>query len=373
MIAKVKNLFLSWILDIKDKTALELYKESNPQEVAIPDAHGNLKFTAQGALPETLVSSPSGFIPIKKALKTIPYQPYKMRLNNGMELIAADEHLVITPSGEKALLNLQPNEQVITIDGPSAVIDVVRLPDSPVEMYDFEVEHEDHVYYTNGILSHNTTVIAAFLLWFACFNLDKYILVASKDNDAAMDVLGRIRFSYEELPMWLKPGATLFNQHTVSFDNGSTIRSQATTENTGRGRSVSLLMIDELAFVRQEIQSAMWASLAPTLSTGGKCIISSTPNGDQELFAQLWREAQSGGAGSFHPIFAPWDRHPERDEKYKAEMIGKVGELVFRQEYNSLIDSTSINILHDGIKRQTTFGELYKLLYNEGKGQIRTI
>lgn len=191
-----------------------------------------------------------------------------------------------------------------------------------------------------------TTVISAFLLWYACFNggakeaaesesedNGKYILVASKDNDAAMDVLGRIKYSYEELPMWLKPGCTLFNRHEISFDNGSTIKSQATTENTGRGRSVSLLMIDELAFVKGEIQRAMWTSLAPTLSTGGKCIISSTPNGDKELFSELWREAKVGGDGAFYPIFAPWNRHPDRGADFEAKMRRQVGDLMFDQEY----------------------------------------
>jgi hypothetical protein len=145
--------------------------------------------------------------------------------------------------------------------------------------------------------------------------------------------MNRIRFGYEELPHWLKPGCLYFNKHEISFDNNSTIKSSATTENTGRGRSVSLLMLDELAFVKREIQLAMWASLAPTLSTGGSCIISSTPNGDQDLFATLWREAESGING-FKTVFAPWSEHPERDAAYRDEMIAKVGELMFRQEYN---------------------------------------
>jgi hypothetical protein len=222
----------------------------------------------------------------------------------------------------------------------------------PFILYDYQEEavmsflEKKDVILMMGRQQGKTTVIAAFLLWYACFNggaqellasesddNGKYILVASKDNDAAMDVLSRIKFSYEELPMWIKPGCVLFNRHEISFDNGSTIKSQATTENTGRGRSVSLLMIDELAFVKSEIQGAMWTSLAPTLSTGGKCIISSTPNGDKELFSQLWREAKAGGAGSFHPIFAPWYRHPDRGPEYEIEMRRKVGDLMFDQEY----------------------------------------
>lgn len=183
-----------------------------------------------------------------------------------------------------------------------------------------------------------TTVIAAYLLWFACFNFDKYVLVASKDNDAAIDVMDRIRYGYEELPMWLKPGCLYFNRHEIVFDNKSAIKSSATTENTGRGRSIALLMLDELAFVKREIQQAMWTSLAPTLSTGGQCIISSTPNGDQDLFAEIWRESNTNGeskvgANGFFPVRVEWDEHPDRDEQYRRDMIAKIGSDMWEQEY----------------------------------------
>lgn len=212
-----------------------------------------------------------------------------------------------------------------------------------------------------------TTVIAAYLLWFACFRSEKYVLVASKDNDAAIDVMDRIRYGYEELPMWLKPGCIYNNRHEIVFDNDSAIKSSATTEGTGRGRAVSLLMLDELAFVKPDIQTGMWTSLAPTLSTGGQCIISSTPNGDQELFAQLWRDAntyngEKPGRNGFFPVRVAWDEHPDRDESYRQAMIGKVGELAWKQEYESTIYNTIITIKQNGQERNILIGELYELL-----------
>lgn len=108
--------------------------------------------------------------------------------------------------------------------------------------------------------------------------------------------------------------------------------------------SHNCLMIDELAFVNPAIQEAMWASLAPTLSTGGQCLISSTPNGDQELFAKLWRAAQAAEDGAFYPVAASWYQHPERGNgdlnspeaiAYKKSMLAKVGELMWRQEYEA--------------------------------------
>jgi hypothetical protein len=177
-----------------------------------------------------------------------------------------------------------------------------------------------------------TTVIGAFLLWYSQFHEDASILVASNKNSNAMEIMARITFAYEELPMWLKAGTKYATKHSLDFDNGSVIVSQATTENTGRGMSISLLMLDELAFVKRSIQEEMWTSLAPTLSTGGACIVSSTPNGDDDLFATLWTGAELNTNG-FIPISVGWDEHPDRDENFKREMIAKVGELKWRQEY----------------------------------------
>lgn len=84
-----------------------------------------------------------------------------------------------------------------------------------------------------------TTCIAVYLLWIAMFQNNKNILVASKDNAASIDIMDRIRYAYEELPMWLKPGVKIWNRHSIEFDNGSTIISTSTTENTGRGKSIS--------------------------------------------------------------------------------------------------------------------------------------
>lgn len=176
-----------------------------------------------------------------------------------------------------------------------------------------------------------TQTVSMFLLWYAMFNRDQTILIASKNNSHAMEIMDRIRFAYEELPHWLKAGCKYYNKHNIEFDNGSRIISQATTEKTGRGYSISKLYLDELAFINPNIQENMWASLAPTLSTGGSAIISSTPNGDTELFATLWRGANTQ-QNSFVPLFFPWNRHPDRGQEYLDEMQGQLGPKKFRQE-----------------------------------------
>lgn len=176
-----------------------------------------------------------------------------------------------------------------------------------------------------------TLTVAMFLLWYACFNDDVTLLVASKNQSHALEIAGRIRFAFEELPNWVKPGVKYYNRHNLEFVNGSRIISEATTEKTSRGLSLSKIYIDEMAFVNTRIQEELWTSLTPTLSTGGSAIITSTPNGDTELFSTLWRGAMSGING-FAPFQVDWREHPERDDSYWNTMVAQIGLLKTRQE-----------------------------------------
>lgn len=191
---------------------------------------------------------------------------------------------------------------------------------------------------------------SAYLLWFSMFHFDKTILIASNKEDGAKEMITRIQFAYENLPFWLKPGVIEggWNKFSLAFDNGSRILSEATSENSGRGLSVSLLFLDEFAFVAANIAEAFWTSIAPTLATGGDCIIASTPNGDLNLYAQLWRGADLGVNG-FYPIHVKWDEPPGRDKKFKEAQIAKIGDRKWLQEYETVFlssDALLIDSLH---------------------------
>ncbi len=227
------------------------------------------------------------------------------------------------------------------------------------ELYPYQEELIDCVHNNRDVIvlasrqMGKTQTIAMYLLWFGMM-ADKEnpqtILIASKNNSHAIEIMDRMKFAYEELPMWLKPGVVFYNRHSIKFDNGTVIKSESTTEKTGRGLSISKLYLDELAFINPRIQGEMWASLAPTLSTGGSFIISSTPNGDTELFSSLWRGAVAELNG-FKSVQIEWHQHPERDESYLADMRGKLGDLKFRQEVmieflssdSTLFDSVKLN------------------------------
>ena len=204
-----------------------------------------------------------------------------------------------------------------------------------------------------------TISAAGYLLWYAMFVPDSTILVAAHKYLGAQEIMQRIRYSYENCPDFIRAGVTSYNKGSLDFENGSRIVSQTTTENTGRGMSISLLYCDEFAFVRPTIASEFWTSITPTLSTGGKCIITSTPNSDEDQFAQIWRAANKCfdnfgnetelGTNGFKAFSSRWQEHPDRDDAWAEQMRSQLGEERFRREMECefiIFDETLINPLH---------------------------
>ena len=187
-----------------------------------------------------------------------------------------------------------------------------------------------------------STSAAGYLLWYAMFVPDSTILVAAHKYTGSQEIMTRIRYAYELCPDHIRAGCTSYNKLSLDFENGSRIVSATTTENTGRGMSITLLYADEFAFVRPGIAKEFWTSISPTLATGGKAIITSTPNSDEDQFALLWKGANKCedefgeptdlGINGFKAYRSYWNEHPDRDEKWAAEQRAQLGEDRFRRE-----------------------------------------
>ena len=208
--------------------------------------------------------------------------------------------------------------------------------------------------------SGKTTCASAYLLWYAMFHPDQTILVAAHKYTGSQEIMQRIRYGYELCDEHIRCGVVSYNKGSIDFDNGSRIVSATTTGNTGRGMSISLLYCDEFAFVQPNIATEFWTSISPTLATGGRAIITSTPNSDEDEFAIIWKESQNKfdefgnektdglGLNGFHGFRAEWFEHPDRDEKWKSVEMGRIGEERFRREYGCeflVYDETLINSL----------------------------
>ena len=153
-----------------------------------------------------------------------------------------------------------------------------------------------------------TTIASAYALWLAVFQRHQSIVILSKGDTEATEVLDRIKIMYEELPGFLQPGITEDNKHTLKLKNRSIIKSRPSGKQSGRSLAGSFLIIDEAAFV--ESIDTIWAAVYPIISTGGRAFVLSTVNGLGNWFYETYARAVEK-ANSFNAIDIRWREHPE--------------------------------------------------------------
>jgi hypothetical protein len=145
------------------------------------------------------------------------------------------------------------------------------------------------------------------------------------------------------------------NKQKIKFSHGSEIKAVPTSEDAGRSEALSLLIIDEAAFVRNF--DTIWTGIYPTISTGGRVIILSTPNGVGGQYHKLYVDAEAG-LNEFNPINLPWSVHPERDNEWFEKTTKNLNKRQIAQEYlcdfaisgDTFLDLNSIEWLRTNIR-----------------------
>ena len=192
------------------------------------------------------------------------------------------------------------------------------------DTYDFQDEllKDFNDYRFNVILKARqlgiSTITAGYIVWMMLFHRDKAILVMATKFATAGNLVKKVKGIMRNIPDWLKI-ATIDVDNRTSFElsNGSSIKAASTSGDAGRSEALSLLVLDEAAHI--ENLEELWTGLYPTLSTGGRCIALSTPNGVGNWFHKTCVDAQAG-ANNFNLTTLMWDVHPDRDEEwYKKE------------------------------------------------------
>ena len=159
-----------------------------------------------------------------------------------------------------------------------------------------------------------STLTAAYATWLAIFQKDKNILIIATKLSVAQNFIKKVKIIIRNLPPWLVlPQIVTNNKQLLEFSHGSSVKAIPTSEDAGRSEALSLLIVDEAAFVRNF--DDLWMGLYPTISTGGRVVILSTPNGVGGQYHELFTNAEAG-LNEFKAIRLPWDVHPERDQEW---------------------------------------------------------
>ena len=292
------------------------------------------------------VKTDTGYSKIKKLYKTRDYEIYRLTTNTGKILECADKHIIFNKQMKEMFVkDVRKFMYIQTEDGPEQIISIQRLG-SRVEMYDLELDDINHRYYSNGILSHNTTTTAIFFAWFSIFNTDKNLGIIAQRDQIAGEVFSKIKSIIKYLPFFLKPGCIKFNAKGYHFDNGCTAVYRPASVDSMQGYTLDVLYIDEFAYIKNTQAREFWNNVYPTLSSmsNSRVMITSTPNG-RNLFWELWNNAIEG-KNFFKTMRVDWWEVPGRDEVWKQQEIANLGsEAAFAQQYGLSFDAGVKNTL----------------------------
>jgi len=189
-----------------------------------------------------------------------------------------------------------------------------------------------------------STIVSAYVVWMMLFHRDKNVLVMATKFSTATNVVKKVKNIMKNLPDWIRiSDIKIDNRASFELSNGSQIKATSTSGDAGRSEALSLLVIDEAAHV--EGLEELWTGLYPTLSTGGRCIALSTPNGVGNWFHKTYIDAEQGENDFFHSIL-PWDVHPERDQAWFEKETRNMSRRQIAQELECNFNTSGETVIH---------------------------
>lgn len=176
-----------------------------------------------------------------------------------------------------------------------------------------------------------STLMAGYALWLMLFSKDKTVLVIATKQITAQNMVEKVKFMYHNLPSWFRLKRPLVDSAlSLKLFNNSQIIASSASPDAARSYAVSLLVIDETAFI--DNAENIYTAIKPTIATGGKCMIASTPNGVGNFFHSTWVSAELGTT-DFLPVKLNWDVHPERDKVWFEKECANMSPRMIAQEY----------------------------------------
>lgn len=216
-----------------------------------------------------------------------------------------------------------------------------------------------------GRQTGKTTIATLYILWYALFHKSKCIAVLANKASQAEEILLRIKNAYTELPMWLQQGLVKWNNGEITMENKTKIFCGASSSSSVRGKSIDLLLVDEFAFIDDNMATKFMQSVFPTQAAkkDAMMMLISTPKG-MNHFYDIWTKAVAG-KNSFIPCKVQWYEVEGRDEKWLQKQIQDNGEMFVNQEYKCLCGNEKVNIqTSNGECREISLEELYILEQN---------
>lgn len=234
------------------------------------------------------ILTPLGYKEIEYIHKTIPYEKYRLKTESGMMLECAENHVIILEDDSECYAKNSLNKIVKTINGIDKIVECEDLHIKE-NMYDISIKEDTELYYSNGILSHNSgksVTTAIYMVWLFNFDHDKNMGICANNGGLAREFLNNVRNMFYNLPMWMRVGVSVWNKGTIESENKMRILTDSPSENSFRGYTLNFLVVDETAFIRPSIFSEFMDSVMPAQSALAwkKNLFISTANGMNHFY-----------------------------------------------------------------------------------------
>ena len=263
-----------------------------------------------------------------------------------------------TPYALKTYLQTYDNTQ-----SKSVPLELFNDQVTLVQDYD-NAEENIALKYRQAGVSTVTSAWASKRLVFAKKSKPEKILIIANKLDTAVEMANKVRSFVEQWPSWLGVGFSSEKNAARHFklSNGCEVKAVATSKDALRGYTPTILIFDEAAYI--EADSDFWAACMASLSTGGKVIVISTPNGFDPIYYSIYDQALRG-MNDFKITEMYWYRDPRYSKDLKLLKVKDIVHyLLNRAEYKDdeiTIDYSDINPYDrdfDKIKKQ--FADGYK-------------
>jgi hypothetical protein len=177
----------------------------------------------------------------------------------------------------------------------SKYVPLELFPDQISLVEDYENYNENiALKYRQAGVSTVTAAWSSKKLVFAKKNSPEKVLIIANKLDTAVEVANKIRGFTDQWPSWVGVGfsAEKNSQRHFKLTNGCEVKAVATSKDALRGYTPTILIFDEAAYI--EADGDFWAACMASLSTGGKVIVVSTPNGYDAIYYEIYDQALKG-------------------------------------------------------------------------------
>jgi hypothetical protein len=220
----------------------------------------------------------------------------------------------------------------------------------PFRTFDFQKQllNDFHDHRFNVILKSRqmgiSTIVAGYVAWMLLFYKERNVLVMATKLNTAIEIVEKVKDMLDSVPAWLKIAEVTVNNKTkLELSNGSKIHGVPTSKDAGRSQALSLLILDEAGHV--EDMDDLWTGLLPTISTGGRCIALSTPNGVGNWFHKTYVDSESG-QNNFKPTKLPWHLHPEYTQEWFDNMTRNMSKRQIAQEFECNFNASGETVMN---------------------------